>query len=364
MHRMSRWSVRAVIVVASCITLLSAAPERKPRNQYAVIPLVSDGFVPAPHLDRALVNAWGLARGPAGPFWVADNGTDTATLYDGDGVANPLVVSLPSGAAPTGLVFNGGDSFVVSDGTNSGPSLFIFAGEGGQIFGWNPAVPPPPPSHSAFLVHDDSPSGAIFKGLAIATTGSGDRLYVTDFHNRRVEVLDGTFHPVDLAEGAFVDPNIPDDFGPFGIQNVQGRIFVTYAKQDAEGEDDVAGQGFGFVSVFDTDGSFIARIATRGLLNSPWGLTLAPPSFGRFGGDLLVGNFGNGTIIAYRLSDDMRRASLDGILIGTNRRPIFIDGLWALAFGNNSGAGSTDTLFFTSGPGDERHGLFGRIEAR
>jgi uncharacterized protein (TIGR03118 family) len=375
MNRKSAW---AVVVLAPAASLLLGAfaasatsnpgtpanRRARARNEYAVIPLVSDGFVPAPHFDAALVNAWGLARGPAGPWWVADNGSDTATLYAGDGVANPLVVSLPGGAAPTGLVFNAGESFVVSDGTNSAPAFFIFAGEDGRVFGWHPAVPPPPPSPQAFQVHDVSLSQAIYKGLAIATTGSGDRLYLTDFHNRRVEVLDGSFDPVELPDGAFVDPSVPADFAPFGIQNIEGRIFVTFAKRDAGGEDEVAGQGLGFVSAFDTDGTLLGRIATRGLLNAPWGLTLAPQGFGRFGGDLLVGNFGDGRIIAYRLADDLRQASVDGVLTESTRRPVSIDGLWALGFGNNLGAGSSDMLFFTAGPGDERHGLFGTIEPR
>jgi uncharacterized protein (TIGR03118 family) len=334
------------------------------RNRYVVVPLVSDGFVPARFVDHNLVNPWGLATGPRGPFWVADNGTGDGTLYDGDGVADPLVVSLPSGAAPTGLVFNIGDNFVVRDGEDFGPSFFIFAGEDGRIYGWNPSVPRGFPSPIAFLAHDDSASGAIYKGLALATTGAGDRLYATDFHNRSITVLDGTFGPVDLPEGAFVDPEIPEDFGPFGIQNIQGRIFVTYARRDAAGEDEVAGPGLGMVSVFDTDGAFLARIATRGPLNAPWGLALAPPGFGRFGGDLLVGNFGGGNIVAYRLSDDLRTANMQGVLSENGGHPIVIRGLWALAFGNDRGAGSSDTLFFTAGPGDEQHGLFGRIEPR
>lgn len=384
MNRITRWSIRggmALVPVAFLLLASSAFALRtsqsgpadgramastraKARNLYAVIPLVSDGFEPAPAVDRNLVNPWGLAVGPVGPLWVSDNGTDKSTLYSGDGVAQSLVVSLPAGAAPTGVTFNGGGSFVVSDGTNSGPAVFIFAGEDGRIFGWNPAVPPPPPATNAVLAHDNSASGAIYKGVTVATTGAGDRLYATDFHNRRVDVLDGSFQPVGLPAGAFVDPHVPGDFAPFGIRNIQGRIFVTYAAQDADGEDDVAGQGLGFVSVFDTDGVFLARIATRGLLNSPWGLALAPASFGRFGGDLLVGNFGDGKIVAYRISDDMRKAEPEGVLRGADGRPIVVEGLWAISFGNNSLAGPSDTLFFTAGPGDESHGLFGRIEPR
>jgi uncharacterized protein (TIGR03118 family) len=384
MNRNSRWSVRGGMVVASVASVLVASsafavrpspprpingraamgPHARVRNEYTVIPLVSDGFEPVPAVDRNLVNAWGLASGPGGPWWVSDNGTDRSTLYTGEGAVQSLVVSLPAGAAPTGVAFNGGTSFVVSDGTNSGPAVFLFAGEDGRIFGWNPGVPPPAPSTSAFPAYDSSTSGAIYKGLTLATTGTGNRLYATDFHNRRVDVLDGTFQPVDLPAGAFVDPRVPDGFAPFGIRNIAGRIFVTYAKQDEDGEDDVAGQGLGFVDVFGTDGTFLARIATRGLLNSPWGLALAPPSFGRFGGDLLVGNFGDGKIVAYRVSDDMRKAEPEGVLHETNGHPITIEGLWSISFGNDGPAGPSDTLFFTAGPGDEDHGLFGRIEVR
>jgi uncharacterized protein (TIGR03118 family) len=284
MHRIKRRRVSAVVVLAPAVWCLLAAsalssertspvpsgstfraiPGARPRNQYTVTPLVSDGFLPAPHLDPLLVNAWGLARGPAGPWWVADNGADMATLYAGDGVANSLVVSLPAGTAPTGLVFNIGESFVVSDGANSGPALFIFASEDGRILGWHPAVPPPTPSPDAFPVRDDSAAGAIYKGLAIATTANGDRLCLTDFRNRRIEVLDGAFHPVDMPEDAFVDARIPDAFGPFGIQNIQGLILVTYARRDAGGEEDVPGRGQGFINAFTTDGLLVARVATGG----------------------------------------------------------------------------------------------------
>jgi len=334
------------------------------RNQYAVVPLVSDGFAPAPAGDPNLVNAWGLALSGSGFWWVADNGTDRATVYTGDGVAQSLVVALPAGSAPTGVTFYAGLNFVVSDGANSGPARFIFAGENGEIFGWGPAVSPPGQPGRAFLVLDRSASGTIYKGIAFAATDAGDRLYVTDFHNRKVDVFDGSFEPVSLAEGAFVDPRVPEGFSPFGIRNIQGRIFVTFARQDPAGQDDVAGQGFGFVSVFDTEGVFLARIATGGLLNSPWGLALAPEGFGRFSGDLLVGNFGDGKIVAYRISDDLRKAEPEGVLRGPDRRPIVVDGLWAINFGNGAAAAPRDTLFFTAGPGDEQHGLFGRIEPR
>jgi len=382
MHRSDRRFTRALLVAVPTLALLLAAfspafpaPHvtqpglgflarlaAAARNTYAVVPLVSDGSVPAPHVDPALVNPWGLAHAPAGPWWVVDNGTDLTTLYDGDGVANPLVVSLPAGAAPTGMVFSGLESFPVSDGVVTEPSVFLFAGEDGRVFGWNPIAPLPVPSHNAFVVYDNSASDAIYKGITIARPNGEDRLYLTDFHNRRIEVLDGSFQPVSLPANAFVDPFIPGDFGPFGIQNIQDRIVVTYAKRDADGEDDVAGRGLGFVDAFDADGRLLTRIGIRGPLNAPWGIALAPQAFGRFGGDLLVGNFGDGRITAYTLVGGFRFAFPHGQLTDKRGRPITIEGLWGLGFGNNLGSGSSDTLFFTAGPDDEQHGLFGKIE--
>jgi uncharacterized protein (TIGR03118 family) len=327
-------------------------------NVYTVTNLVSDVPGLAATLDPNLVNAWGLAAGPTSPWWVADNETSVSTLYLGDGTPVPLVVDVPGN--PTGLVFNGGPDFIVSDGTNSGPSVFIFDTESGTILGWNPAVPPPPFSTQAFVVADRSGVGAIYKGLAIASTANGDFIYATDFHNGRVDVFDGEFNLV-TSPGAFVDPSLPAGFAPFGIQEIGGVLFVTYAKQDADREDDVTGQGLGFVDMFDTAGGFLGRVASRGPLNAPWGLALAPESFGRFGGDLLVGNFGDGRINAYELSHGAYR--FRGQLRGPGQTKLAIDGLWALAFGNGAAAGPTDTLFFTAGPDDEEHGLFGTIEA-
>jgi uncharacterized protein (TIGR03118 family) len=330
-----------------------------PGNRYEVTNLVSDVPGLAEHLDLNLVNAWGLVAGPTSPWWVADNGTDVSTLYTGTGDTVPLVVSVAG--APTGIVFNGGAQFVVSDGTFFGPSVFMWATEDGTIRGWNPNVPPPPPSTQSFVVVDRSGVGAIYKGLAIASTSSGDFLYAADFHNARVDVFDGEFNLV-ARPGAFVDPELPSGFGPFGIQNIGGRIFVSYAKQDADAEDEVAGQGLGFVDMFDTSGGFLGRVATRGQLNAPWGLALAPSSFGPFGGELLVGNFGDGEISAFEPQQD-GSFDLVGQLRGPDNKVISIDGLWALQFGNGGRAGPTGTLFFTAGPDDESHGLFGEVEA-
>jgi len=343
------------LLVAGAAAGNAAAP-----NIYTVTNLVSDVPGEAAHVDPNLVNAWGLAAGPTTPWWVADNETDVSTLYTGDGDAIPLVVQVEG--APTGLVFNGGPNFVVSDGAgNSGPSRFMFATESGTIRGWNPSVPPPPPSTESFVVVDRSDVEANYKGLAIASTPDGDFIYAADFHNARVDVFDGGFNLV-TNPGAFVDPRIPHGFAPFGIQNIGGQIFLAYAKQDAEAEDEVAGQGLGFVDRFDTGGTFLGRVASRGQLNAPWGLALAPASFGRFGGDLLVGNFGDGKINAYARRPNGTFA-YRGALRGTDGEALSIDGLWALGFGNDAAAGPAGTLFFTAGPDDEEHGLFGKIEA-
>ena len=349
-----RWLIAAPLALA-LLMASAVAGNAAGANIYKVTNLVSDQPGEASHLDPNLVNAWGLAASPTSPWWVADNGTDVSTLYNGNtGDPVPLVVQVEG--APTGLVFNGCGSFVVSDGMNSGPSRFMFDTESGTIRGWNPGVPPPPPSMQSFVVADRSDVEAIYKGLAIATSGTGGLLYAADFHNARVDVFDGAFTPV-TAPGSFVDPGLPGGFAPFGIQNLQGRIYVAYAKQDADAEDEVAGEGLGFVSVFDTAGHFLARVASGEPLNAPWGLAIAPAGFGRFSGNLLVGNFGDGRINAYDLATFEPR----GHLKTANHKPLVIDGLWGIAFGNGAAAGPTTTLYFAAGPDDEEHGLFGSV---
>jgi uncharacterized protein (TIGR03118 family) len=326
-------------------------------NAYTVHNLVSDGAVPADRTDPNLVNGWGLTSGPTTPWWVADNGTDRSTLYRGDGTIVPLVVRVDGG--PTGALFNGTTDFVVTDGTSSGAARFIFASEDGKIRGWNPNVPAG--STVAQVGADRSSVGANYKGLAIASTAAGNFLYAADFHNARVDMFDGSFQVV-TPPGAFVDRRIPHGYAPFGIQNLGGHIFVAYAKQDAEQEDEIAGHGLGFVSVFSGSGEFLARVATHGQLNAPWGLAFAPAGFGKFSGDLLVGNFGNGRINAYKPKPH-GRFELAGPLRGHNHRPLAIDGLWGIGFGNGNASGPINTLYFAAGPDDEEHGLFGTIEA-
>jgi uncharacterized protein (TIGR03118 family) len=347
----------ALGVVAAAAMALAPAAFAKPPGHYEQRNLVSDVPGQAELLDPNLVNAWGLAFGPTSPAWVADNGTDVSTLYSG-AVGNspvtkvPLTVSIPGGA-PTGLVFNGSDGFEVSSGMSSGPALFLFSSEAGVISGWNPNVPPPPPSTQAQVAV--TVPDAIFKGLAIANTATGPQIYATDFHNNQVDVWDADFNAVERP-GAFEDPKIPDRFAPFGIQTVNGQIVVTYAKQDEDAEDDVAGPGLGFVDVYSTDGTLLQRFAARKKLNAPWGIALAPQGFGSASGALLIGNFGDGRINAY----DPVSGKWLGALRGEHGQRLSIDGLWALQFGNGV-IGTPETLLFTAGPEDESHGLFGEI---
>ncbi len=336
--------------------------------------LVSDGFVPAERIDPNLVNGWGVAHGPASPWWVSDNGTGVATLYDGDGAPRPLVVSVTGAggqpAAPTGVVFNDTTAFSISSGGASAAARFLFASEDGTLSGWNPGVPPPATSTKTVVAVDNSASGAVYKALAVASTTAGPRLYAANFHAGTVEVYDGSFAAVP-APGAFVDPGIPAGFAPFGLRVIGDQVYVTFAKQDDAKHDEVDGPGLGYVSAFGLDGTFVRRVASQGKLNAPWGLALAPSGFGRLSGRLLVGNFGDGHIVGYLLDDDGQGTDDDGdgdgdedggaYLTGTGGR-ITIDGLWGIDFGNDAAAGPSTTLFFAAGPGDEQHGLFGRID--
>lgn len=360
--RSGRWCGTLALAAAAAMALAppafgQGAGVGRGIGHYVQRDLVSDVPGAAELLDTDLVNAWGLALGPTTPAWVADNGTDVSTLYAGavgntSVVKRPLTVSIPGGA-PTGAVFNGSPGFVVHSGLSSGPALFLFSSEAGTITGWNPAVPPPPPSTQAQTAV--SVPGAIFKGLAIAGTATGPRIYASDFHAGQVDVWDASFAPVQIA-GAFSDPELPAGYAPFGIQAVGGRIVVTYAKQDADAEDEVAGPGNGFVDVYDTDGSLLRRFAARGALNAPWGVAAAPEGFGRASGALLIGNFGDGRINAY----DQATGKFLGALRDQQGGRIAIDGLWALEFGNGV-IGTPQTLLFTAGPDEETHGLFGEL---
>ena len=347
-RRTARRGVLALGVIIAAL-FLTVPLQAAQGNSYAVTPLVSDVPGAAPVLDPNLQNAWGLTASSSSPWWVADNGTSVSTLYNGGGVKQALTVTVGTDSGPTGVVFNtGGSGFTVTNGTQSGSSRFIFDGEDGVLRGWSPTVDA---THA--LVGGTGDPDAIFKGLAIAD----NKLYAADFHNNEVAVFDSNWSLVDT----FTDPGLPAGYAPFGIQAIGVNIFVTFAKQDADAEDEVAGQGRGFVDEFDTSGNLIARVAQHGQLNAPWGLALAPSDFGRFSGDLLVGNFGDGQINAYEPGANGKWAHRGELREGG--RKIAIDGLWALEFGNGANAGPTNTLFFTAGPNEEANGLFGKIMA-
>jgi uncharacterized protein (TIGR03118 family) len=325
-------------------------------NFYRQHNLVSDGFVPADHTDLKLINGWGVVFNPFGPIWVADNNSGVSTIYDGLGIAAQLVVNIPSpsnragGGTPTGIVFNASTGFEVSKGN---PARFIFATEDGLITAWAPTVDL---THAITVV--DNSASAVYKGLALSAGGTGSLLYAADFHNARIDVFDSSFKPVELPMGAFTDPTIPVGFAPFGLQAINGDIYVAYAKQNPAKHDDVAGKGFGFVNVFDPNGHLIRRVASGGKLNAPWGMTLAPAGFGKFSNRLLIGNFGDGMINAY----DLATGRFVGRLKAPDGRPIKIDGLWGITFGNGFVNAPVNTLFFAAGPGAEQHGLYGRLD--
>jgi uncharacterized protein (TIGR03118 family) len=312
-------------------------------------------------VDANLRNPWGLALGPTSPLWVANNNGNDATVYSinvgGTKASGPLLtVPLPGGrastgdgASPTGQVFNPSNEFVIGSGPTSGPALFLFSSESGQITGWN--------RKAGAEVKFSSPT-AVYKGLAIATDDEETLVYAANFHDRRVDVFNGDFKKVEL-DGEFQDRNIPSDYAPFGIQELGGRIYVSYAQQkQPDKHDDLAGPGHGFIDVFTTEGFLVKRLASRGVLNSPWGLALAPDGFGAFSDKLLVGNFGDGTINAF----DPNSGKSLGALLDEKNQPVQIDDLWGLHFGTKA-TGGTSTLLFSAGIFDEKDGLVGSINA-
>ncbi len=343
------------------IALFPMAGLHAAQTFYQIQNLVSDQTGAADHTDSKLVNAWGIAFNPNAVVWIADNGTGVATLYDGAGLPQSLVVTIPpplnsaGPSAPTGIVFNSSSDFVVTKEVVSGASVFIFATEDGTISGWAPSVD----ANNAILRVDNSGAGAIYKGLALAANGTAHFLYATDFHNAKIDVFDSSFNKVNLS-GSFTDPDIPDGFAPFGIRNIDGDIYVTYARQDSNKQDDVKGRGLGFVNVFDSNGNLIRRVATRGKLNAPWGLAMAPAGFGKFSNRLLVGNFGDGRINAF----DVATGRAVGTLQKSQGKDLSVDGLWGLSFGNGVRDQPTNRLFFTAGPNEEANGLYGFIEPK
>jgi uncharacterized protein (TIGR03118 family) len=326
--------------------------------------LVSDLSGTAHMQDTNLVNPWGLAASPTSPWWVADNGKGVSTVYNANGTPQraPVTIPPPNGsppgttATPTGTVFNSTGDFAVTRGNATHASVFLFATEDGTLSGWAPMVD----ANNAIIAVDNSGAGAVYKGLALARNRSGNFLFATNFHAGTVDVFDAHFMPAHLA-GAFTDPTLPAGFAPFGIRAFGDRLYVTYALQkQPDKHDDQADPGNGFVDIYDTEGHLQRHLIAHGALNSPWGLAMAPEAFGHFGKALLVGNFGDGQIHAYNAEN----GRLLGQLMGSDGKPIMIDGVWALSFGNGGQAGPRDTLFFTAGIDDEQHGLFGTLVAR
>ncbi|MDQ1714751.1 MAG: hypothetical protein QOC60_696 [Frankiaceae bacterium] len=313
-------------------------------NSYTATAIVTDA-TGATTVDPALVNPWGMSQSPTSPVWVANNGTSTSTLYaNGAAPKVPLTVTIPGGA-PTGTVFNGGTGFPITTSGVTAPARFIFASETGMLTGWNGGT-------SAVVAK--SVEGAVYKGLTIATRNGFPHLYATNFVKGRVDVFGQTWK-LETPMGAFQDNDLPDGYAPFGIQAIGEMIYVSYALRD--GTEDVAGPGLGYVDVFTTSGVLVKRLIKGGELNAPWGMAMAPEGWGAFGGDLLVGNFGNGTIHAY----DAWTGEFKGTL-KHNGAPIVLDGLWGLLFGNGKSA-ATNALMFTAGTDDEAHGLWGVITA-
>jgi len=353
MRRSTLWTTLGLLAI-----VLVAASQPAVAQFYEQHNLISDGVVPADLVDPLVVNAWGLVAGPTSPWWISDNETGRSTIYNVTTGTEPFTVTVPGN--PTGIVFNGTTGFVVDNGMGPAPARFLFASEDGTISAWHPVAGAVPP---ATVVVDSSASGAVYKGLATASTEEGEpRLYATDFHNGKVDVFDGDFG---IVEDGFKDPTIPEHYAPFGIQAFGDVILVTYALQDADALDDVPGEGHGYVNMFDTEGNFLKRVTEKGQLNSPWGLALAPDDFGKFSGHLLVGNFGNGRIHAFDPTKLNGKGEFQhrGPLHSAEGIPVQIDGLWGLSFGNGGAAGPTNTLFFTAGPDDESHGLFGSLVA-
>jgi uncharacterized protein (TIGR03118 family) len=357
----------ASIALAGIASPASAEGGGIATRSYVQTNLVSDIPGLAAHTDPSLKNPWGTSVGPGTPIWVSDNHAGVATLYDGAGNPQPLVVAIPAppsagkGAvgAPTGQAFNTFDrtstDFVISEKGSSGPAFFLFATEDGTIAGWNPSVDR---AHAIIAVDRSTATdsagdvGALYKGLALVTTPAGKFLYASNFRFGTVDVFDSHFNLVN----SFTDPTVPAGFAPFGIHNIGGKLFVTFAKQGPGKEDDAARPGNGFVDVFAANGDLLQRLVSRGKLDSPWAVTLAPSTFGAFGGDILVGNFGNGRIDAY----DPVSGEFQGKLSRPGG-PIVIDGLWGLRFAPATPGAGPNTLFFTAGLNDEADGLFGTI---
>jgi uncharacterized protein (TIGR03118 family) len=340
----SRLTLLAALAVASLTTTTAKA-------QYVQTNLVSNIPGLAANADPQLRNPWGISFGPTTPFWISDANAGVSTLYNGLGVKQALVVTIPGPGGsvpgvPTGQVFNSTGAFAMTGGT----ARFMFASATGNIAAWNPGLG----SAAANVVL--GPQGSSYTGLAIGGSGESARLYAANFGLGRVDVFDGSFAAVG---GGFVDPTLPAGYSPFNVQNVGGNIVVTYAIFDPATGEDLDGAGHGIVDVYDANGTLLRRVATMGALNSPWGVALAPTAFGPFGGALLVGNLGDGTINAFDFFTGMMLGTISDI----NGNPLVNDGLWGITFGNGQATADPNSLYIAAGINDEQDGLFARITA-
>ena len=348
-------------LAALCITIIACAGTARAGLRLDQTNLISDGFVPAQVTDPNLINPWGVSFSSTSPFWISENGNGLSSVDKVNGgivtlnalppvtIATPPSQSFP--ASPTGQVFVGGAGFTVHSGSSSGAAVFAFATEDGTISAWAPSLS----TSQSFIAVDNSHmgTGAVYKGLATASVAGTPRIYATNFRSGEIEMYDQNFGLI----GQFTDPTVPAGYAPFNVQVLNGKLYVTFALQDAAKHDDVAGPGHGYVDVFNLDGTGMQRIASNGRLNSPWGLAIAPSTMGPYAGDLLVGNFGNGSISVF---DKTTNAFL-GDLKDLSGDVLQIGDLWALTIGNGTNAGDPNTLYFTAGLVDEAHGLFGSL---
>jgi uncharacterized protein (TIGR03118 family) len=323
-----------------------------PAPHFEMTVLLSDGSVAAPNIDPNLVNPWGLAASATGPFWIANEGTGTSSVVRADGSMVIPDVSVPEDQSghPTGLVFNGGGGFEVEAGGVSASSLFLFVTLDGRLMGWNPNVS----AANALVAVDNRGTGSAYTGAALGTIGGRTFLYVANFGMGRIDRFDSDFVPA----GDFTDLDVPENYSPFGMANIDGLLYVTFAERDPSTGEDVPGPGKGFIDVFTLDGEFVEQFASRGELNAPWGLVVAPGGFGRFSNKLLVGNFGDGRILGYNIHN----GHFVGALEDEEGEAIVIEGIWGLLFGNGGDGGDPRDLYFTAGIDDETHGIFGEIE--
>jgi len=354
--RPAQWRIRTLltaVVVAGPLLVAPAAAAQSHRpagTAFTTVNLVSDVAGQAAQTDPQVANTWGITLGPTTPLWVNNQVSGVSIVFAGgaDGVTKQRTVSVPNGLL-TGIAFNDSSDFPVTGSGGTQPARFLFDNLAGQIAAWNPAATP------GDAVVEASTQGAVYTGLALWRTPLGNFLLAADFAGGKIDVFDSQFRPVTLPAGFFSDPAIPAGFTPYNVFTIGADVYVAYAEPSPEGPA-VRGPGLGFLDRFTDFGQRLQRLQRRGVLNAPWGLAIAPASFGQFAGDLLVGNLGDGRITAL----DPRSGRVRGQLRGTDGRPLSIDGLWGILPGTET-TGGTGSLWFSAGPDNETHGLVGLI---